>query len=81
MAKTASSREEEVTVFSLGAGDIPNARELTGDVHFKEVELKIQGKESTKNYKFYMRQYVLKDELLNINRRGRWIIVIFEQLA
>ncbi len=81
MAKTASSREEEVTIFSLGAGDIPNARELTGDVHFKEVELKIQGKESTKNYKFYMRQYVLKDELLDINRRGRWIIVKFEQLA
>ncbi|NOR53183.1 MAG: hypothetical protein GQ536_03745 [Candidatus Aminicenantes bacterium] len=81
MAKTASSKEEEITIFSLGAGDIPNARELTGDVHFKKVELKIQGKESTKNYKFYLRQYVLKDELLNINRRGRWIIVKIELLA
>ncbi len=80
-AKTASSREEEITIFSLGAGDIPNARELTGDVHFKEVELKIQGKEGIKNYKFYMRQYTLKDELLNISRRGRWVIVKFEQIA
>ncbi len=81
IAKTASSREEEITIFSLGAGDVPNIRELTGEAHFKEVELKIQSEESTKNYMFHLRQYTLRDELLNINRRGRWIIVKFEQLA
>jgi len=81
MAKTASSKEEEITIFSLGAGDVPNIRELTGEAHFKEVELKIQGKEGTRNYMFHLRQYTLRDELLNINRRGRWIIVKFEQLA
>ncbi|MCK4645219.1 MAG: hypothetical protein KAU46_03110 [Candidatus Aminicenantes bacterium] len=80
-AKTASSKEEEITIFSLGAGDVLNVRELTGDVHFKKVELKIQGKEGTKNYIFHLRQYTLRDELLNINRRGRWVIVKFEQLA
>ena len=81
-AKTASSKEEEITIFSLGAGDdVPNVRELMGNVHFKEVELKIQGKEGIKNYKFYMRQYALRDELLNISRRGRWVIVKFEQIA
>jgi Skp family chaperone for outer membrane proteins len=81
MAKTASSKEEEITIFSLGAGDVLNVRELTGDVHFKEVDLKIRGKESTKNYKLHLMQYNLRDELLNINRRGRWVIVKFEQLA
>lgn len=81
MAKSASLKEEEITIFSLGAGDVLNIRELTGDAHFKEVELKIQGKEGTKNYKLHLRQYNLKDELLNINRRGRWVIVKFEQIA
>lgn len=81
MAKTASSKEEEITIFSLGAGDILHIRELTGEVHFKEVELKIQGKEGTSNYMFHLRQYNLRDELLNLNRRGRWIIVKFEQIA
>ncbi len=80
-ASTASSKEEEITIFSLGAGDVPNIRELTGEARFKEVELKIQGTEGIRNYKFYMRQYTLKDELLNISRRGRWVIVKFEQLA
>ena len=80
-AKTASSKEEEITIFSLGASDILHIRELTGEVHFKEVELKIQGKEGTKNYMFHLRQYTLRDELLNLNRRGRWVIVKFEQIA
>ncbi len=81
MAKSASSKEEEITNFSLNAGNIPNLRELTGEAHFIEVELKIQGKEGTKNYKFYLRKYNLKDELLNLSRRGRWVIVKIEQLA
>jgi len=81
VAKTASSKEEELTIFSLGAGDVPNIRELTGEARFKEVELKIQGKESTRNYMFHLRQYILRDELLNLNRRGRWVIVKFEQIA
>ena len=80
-AKTASSREEEITNFSLDAGDVQDIRTLTGDVHFKEVEVKIQGKEGIKNYKFYLRKYTLRDEAVNYTHRGRWIIVKLEQIA
>lgn len=80
-AKQAALREEEITDFSLDAGDIPNIRELTGEVHSKEVEVKVQLKEGTKNFKFYLRKYDLKDELLNLHRRGRWVIVKIEQIA
>jgi len=77
-AKAATAREEQITSFSLGAGDITNIRDLTGEVHSKEVEVKVVGKESTKNYKLYLRMYGLKDEVLNVNRRGQWKIVKFE---
>ncbi len=81
-AKAASAREEEITSFSLGAGELPNIRDLTGDVHSKEVEVKIVNKErEEKTYRFYLRRYNLRDESLNINRRGRWIIVAFEPLG
>ena len=77
-AKAATAREEQICSFSLGAGDLANIRDLTGQVHSKEVEIKVEGKSDTKNYKLYLRKYGLKDEVLNVNRRGRWIIVKFE---
>ncbi|NIM58497.1 MAG: hypothetical protein GTO16_06090 [Candidatus Aminicenantes bacterium] len=77
-AKAATAREEQITSFSLGAGDITNIRDLTGEVHSKEVDVKVVGKEGTKNYKLYLRMYSLKDEVLNINRRGQWKIIKFE---
>jgi hypothetical protein len=77
-AKAATAREEQVTSFSLGAGDITNIRDLTGEVHSKEVEVKVVGKEDTKNYKLYLKMYSLKDEVLNVHRRGQWKIIKFE---
>jgi len=81
-AKAASAREEEITSFSLGERDLANIRDLTGDVTSKEVDVKIMTKAGDeKTYRFYLRNYNLKDETLGINRRGRWIIVNFEPLS
>ncbi len=79
-AKAAAAQEEEITKFSLGAGDIANARSLTGEVHSKQVEVKAVKSGQEKNYRFYIRQYVLKDEAQNINYRGRWIITRIEPI-
>lgn len=81
MAKAAAAREEEITNFSFGSGQIANIRDLTGDVHSKEVEVKVEGKSGTKNYKFILRRYLLKDETLNLPFRGRWIILKIEPIA
>jgi len=79
-AKAATAREEQIASFSLGAGDITNIRDLTGKVHSKEVNVKVVGKEGTKIYKLFLRMYGLKDEVLNVNRRGQWKIVKIEQI-
>ena len=80
-AKTATAREEQIASFSLGAGDITNIRDLTGQVHSKEVDIKVVGKEATKNYRLYLRMFNLKDEVLNVNRRGQWKIIKFELIS
>jgi len=81
-AKAASAREEEITSFSLGARELPNIRNLTGDVHSEEVDVKIVNKEAEeKTYRFYLKRYNLRDEAMNLNRKGRWIIVAFEPLG
>ncbi len=79
-AKNAATREESIVNFSLGAGDLPNIRDFTGDFHRKEVVIEVKGKEDIKKYKTSMRRYVLQDEALNMTRRGRWIIVKFEPI-
>lgn len=81
-AKAASAREEQIASFSLGAGDVPNIRDLTGTVHSKEVDVLVTdkaGQETT--YRFYLRRYELRDEGLSLTRRGRWIIVRFEPVS
>jgi hypothetical protein len=81
-AKAAAAHEEEITSFSLGAGEVPTIRELTGNVHSKDIEVKVVTKAGqAKNYKFYLRMYDLKDETLNMIRRGRWVIINFELLS
>ena len=80
-AKTATAREEQIASFSLGAGAISNIRDLTGEVHSKEVDIKVVGKEATKNYRLYLMIYNLKDEVLNVNRRGQWKIIKFELIS
>lgn len=79
-AKNAAAREEAIVKFSLRAGEIPNIRDLTGDIHTKEAEIKVVAREGTKKYRCYLRKYNLKDEALNLTRRGGWIIVRFEPL-
>lgn len=81
-AKAVSAREEEIASFSLGAGELPNIRDFTGEVHSKSVDVKIVHKSGEeKTYRFYLRSYNLKDESLNISRRGRWVIIKFEPLS
>jgi len=74
-AHAAAVQEENITKFSLGAGDITNARELTGQVHSKQVEVAASKGGQTKNYRFYIRQYVPKDQT-----PGRWIIIRIEPI-
>jgi len=79
-AKAAAAQEEEITKFSLGMGDITNARDLTGEVHSKQVEVKTVKEGQEKGYRFYIRQYMLRDEAANANYRGRWIITRIEPI-
>jgi hypothetical protein len=81
-SKAAAAREEEITLFSLGAGEIPNVRDLTGDSQSKEVDVKIVIKEEEeKTYRFYLRRYDLRDEAMGLDRKGRWVIVLFEPVG
>jgi hypothetical protein len=81
-AKAAAGQEEEITKFSLGAGDVSNIRDLTGTVHSKDVVVETKNKAGqVKSYRFYLRQYDLKDEAANLARRGRWIIIRIEPVA
>ncbi|MBP7707966.1 MAG: hypothetical protein KA243_12095 [Candidatus Aminicenantes bacterium] len=81
-AKTAAAAEEEMTMFSLGARELPTVRELVGDVHSKIVEIAVTNRAgATKNYRLEMKQYLLRDEANKIPHRGRWVIIRFEPLA
>jgi len=74
-AKSAAAREEEISIFSLGEKEVPNIRDLTGEVQSKEAEVKVITKAGAeKTYLFQLRLYNLKDEILNRTRRGRWVI-------
>ena len=80
-AKAAAQKEEDLTSFSLGAGQLANIRELKGEVHSKDLEIAVTGKDgAVKNYKIEIKMYGLKDETLNVNHRGRWVITKFEQI-
>jgi len=81
-AKTAAAAEEEMTMFSLGARELANVRELTGDVHSKDIEVAITNRAGVKkNYKLLMKNYMLKDEANNVRHPGRWVIIKFEPLS
>jgi hypothetical protein len=80
-AQAASAKEEEIANFSLGAGDVPNIRELSGNVHSKDVEIKVAlVSGGVKNYNCILMKYDLRDETLNLPRRGMWKILRFEEL-
>ncbi len=73
-----SYKEESITCFSLGVGDLQNIRDFAGYIHSKEVDIKLETKSGMKNYRCYLRKYELRDESLNMTQRGGWIIVKFE---
>ena len=80
-AKATAAKEEEITSFSLGAGQLPNIRDLKGTIHAKEVEVQVKTKAgAAQNWRIIMRMYNLKDEAANLAHRGRWVITKFEQL-
>ena len=79
-ARAAAAREEEITRFSLGARDLPNARSLTGSVHMKDVDVKVTKDGGERTHRLTLRKYDLRDEAMNLHHRGRWIIVRFESL-
>ena len=81
-AKDFRPREEEIALFSIGAGDLSNIRDMTGDVHAKKVLVKCQLRTGEgETYNVYISRYILQDEMMNLSRRGRWIIVKFELVS
>jgi len=81
-AKATAGREEEIALFSLGAGQVPNIRDLTGSAFSKNVDVNVIAKDgNAKTYRFHLKRYELKDEVSNLTRRGRWIIVKFEPVS
>ena len=80
-AKEDAAREEEIAIFSLGAGELPTIRDFTGEVFKKEVDVKTEGDTGVQNYRIYLRRYILQDETTGIHHRGRWIIIKFENLS
>jgi hypothetical protein len=80
-AQAAAREEEEIAEFSLGAGNLPNIRSLTGEVFSKHVDVRTEGPSGEKTYRFYLKRYVLEDETLNLTHRGRWIIEKIESIG
>ncbi len=81
-AKAASAREEQRALFSLGERQLANIRDLTGTVHSKDLEIEVTTKDGqTKNYRFHLKKYDLKDEAANLSRRGAWKIINFEPVG
>ncbi|MCP2519293.1 hypothetical protein NLD30_02470 [SCandidatus Aminicenantes bacterium Aminicenantia_JdfR_composite] len=78
-AKEAAEREEKIANFSV-LGEFPNIREMTGEIHKKEVIIELNTPEGVKRYKANFRRYILKDPVTNATHRGRWIILNFEPI-
>ncbi len=80
-AKAAAAAEEQIALFSLGLRELASIRDLTGNVHSKDVVVTIKTTQGqTKNYKLLMRMYELKNEA-GQKLPARWIIVKFEPVA
>jgi hypothetical protein len=80
-AKAAAAGEEQITLFSLGLRELPSVRELTGNVHSKDVVVKIKTTQGqVKDYRLPMRMYELKNEA-GQRLPSRWIIVRFEPIS
>lgn len=81
-AKAAAQRLQDIALFSLAEREMPTVRDMTGTVHSKTVDVKVVDKSGqTKNYRFYLQQYMLKDEASGYARNGAWKIVKLETIA
>ena len=80
-AKTAAAGEEAVTLFSLGLRELATVRELQGNVHSKDVVVRITTRGGQpKDYRLPMRMYQLVAQPTNLGR-GRWVIIRFEPVS
>lgn len=81
-AKAAAQKEQDLSLFSLGAGEVPNIRDLPGTAYSKGVDVNIAGKDGqAKTHRFYLIRYELRDETINLTRRGRWVIAKVEPIS
>jgi hypothetical protein len=81
-AKKAAAAEEQITLFSLGVRELAAVRDMTGNVHSKDVVVKIKTKQGvTKDYRLLMRMYDLTNPAAGLKQRGRWVITKFEAVA
>jgi hypothetical protein len=77
-AKAAASAEEQITLFSLGVRELASVRDLTGNVHSKDVMVKIKTKQgATKDYRLLMRMYQVQAPG-GQKLPSRWVITKFE---
>lgn len=77
-AKAAAAAEEQVTLFSLGLRELAGVRDLTGNVHSKDVVVKIKTKQGvTKDYRLLMRMYQVQSAG-GQRLPSRWVIIKFE---
>ncbi|HYA48579.1 MAG TPA: hypothetical protein VEG35_02675 [Burkholderiales bacterium] len=80
-AKAAAAGEEQITLFSLGLRELAGVRDLKGDVHSKEVVVRIKTKQGvTKDYRLPMRMYDVKNEA-GQRLPSRWVIIRFEPIG
>ncbi|MEN6310001.1 MAG: hypothetical protein ABFD80_00515 [Acidobacteriota bacterium] len=80
-AKAAAAAEEQATLFSLGLRELPTIRDLAGNVHSKDVVVKVTTKQGqVKTYRLPMRMYEVKSEG-GQRLSSRWVITRFEPVA
>lgn len=81
-AKSAAQKLQDIALFSLSEREMPTVRDMTGTVHSKTVDVQVVDKSGqTKNYRFYLQQYMLKDEASGYARNGAWKIIKLEPIA
>jgi hypothetical protein len=80
-AKAAAAAEEQATLFSLGLRELSTVRDLAGNVHSKEVTVKVTTKQGqAKTYKLPMKMYEVKSDS-GQKLPSRWVITRFEPVA
>ncbi len=81
-SKAGAQREQDIALFSLSEREMPTIRDMTGTIHSKTVDVKVVDKSGqTKNFRFHLEQYILKDEASGYMRNGGWKIVKLEPIA